>query len=135
MDGEAIGSVSELQPGNLLTALGVGLTVAVLVAASVSYLFESIIEFSVFVGIPAGIVSGTIAGIGSIYLYSHDSSHGIMRLLPAVATFGFLLVGLSILRIYVPETREYLEIEWILLLAGIGALAVVAIQWVKSSES
>lgn len=103
--------------------LGNGLTVLLLVAVIASYLAEPFIAFSVFVGIPVGILAGLIALWLTYYALERGVSEAIGRALAAVASFGYAILLLYLIRVFVPITRRTLlpnRILWLSILVTIG---------------
>lgn len=120
---------------NLIVSIGTGLTVAILVAVFVSYLFEPAIEFSVFVGIPAGLLAGVATMAAAAYLFTRKPTHPLTRTLPAIATFGYVLVGLYVIRVYLPISRQTLSTSLILAIAIIFAAAILGFNLMRQPPS
>lgn len=109
--------------------LGSGLTVLLLVTVIVSYLVEPMIAFSVFVGIPAGILAGSIAIWLTYDAFERDVSDGIRRGLTAVAGFGYAILLLYLLRVFLPITRRTLHPSRILWGSILVAVGVYLLLW------
>lgn len=80
----------------------IAVTTFLIVGIAVTALLESRIEFSLFVGLPAGFLGGVIAGAGTLYWFAKDeqTAHVIAGslawfLVGFVGSMGVLLVGLN----------------------------------------
>lgn len=118
----------------VLVSIGSGLTTAILVAALVSYILEPVIEFSVFVGIPAGVIAGVLAFVGATYLLARDPTPLLIAVFSAIATFGYVLIGLYAVRVIIPITRQTIRPDWILLIAIITAVVVLGVQFIRRTK-
>lgn len=108
-------------------AVGVGITTTVLVGAIATELAPSAIEFSLFVGIPLGI----LAGVGSLRTLGTDD-HRQLAAIGGVAAVGYTILCLVAVRYAVSVTREPLSMPVAL---GIGlVVGVVAFGWLWSVE-
>lgn len=108
----------------VVIGIGVGITALLLVGAIVTSIVARMVEFSVFVGLPAGILAGILVAVWAYSILSGRPSVGARRGLAAVATFGYVVVVLFLIRYAVAATREILTLYVVI---GIGAVAAIAL--------
>lgn len=119
-----------------IVRLGVGGTVAILVAAIVTTLLEPTIEFSVFVGIPVGVFAGVVAVVLVSILLERTPTPLVRSICTGIAAFGYALVGLYAIRVFVPRTRQTFGFPELPLFAlGIGIIVLGGSYWVYQDHS
>ena len=109
---------------NALVALGVAISTFLVVAVVVTELASSTIEFSVFLGLPAGILAGLIAAVATWRLLQASPSDRARRTTAAIAGFGYAVILLAAVRYVVAPTRAVLSLIVIAGLAFVAALAI-----------
>lgn len=108
------------------TTVGVGLTTLFIVGALVTTVAERFIEFSLFVGIPAGVLVGVIVMVGVYAELNGRPTKGTENMLMAIAVFGYLVILLWVLQYAIAAVREILSVFVIIGLSAILAIAVYA---------
>ena len=109
---------------NGIVIFGVAVSTFLLVAAIVTELAAPAIEFSVFLGLPAGVLAGLVAAVVTGRALRADPSEVVRRATAAIASFGYAVILLAAVRYAVAPTRAVLSLP---LIAGLAAVAAVVI--------
>lgn len=109
-----------MNPHRARAAFGVGLTAFLLVGVAATELAATAIEFSVFVGIPAGLLAGALAAAATYRRLGGDASDRFRRSVVAAAVFGYAVLALALVRYVLAPVRGLLS------LGAIAGLAVLA---------
>lgn len=117
----------------LVIALGVAITGFLLTAATVSLIFEPFIEFSVFIGIPVGLLAAVIVTAAAISALGRDPSRLLTSAFAGLAGFGYAVIGWFAIRYAVPASRQTLDFSLLLVLAVAVAGLVFVVVWVRSA--
>ncbi|WP_117593192.1 hypothetical protein [Haloprofundus halophilus] len=117
-----------------VVAVGVALSTLLLVGGLVTELASSVIEFSLFLGIPAGLVGAALAGFVSYRHLRSPESTTARRIAESVAGFGYAVVALAGVRYAVPPTRPLLGFGVVLAVAALVSLALAACPLLESSR-
>ena len=107
-------------------SLGIGITVFLVVAGIISYLLEPFIAFSVFIGIPAGLLAAfgvMLSVIRTADRWDHRTGTSILA---GVATFGYTMLVLLAIRYVVPAMRVELD-GWTLIMVAMAMGAIISV--------
>lgn len=110
------------------TVLGVGLTTFLIATAVVTELAASTVEFSLFLGLPAGLAAGVVAaGLAHRRLF-HVASPAVRGMLAGVAAVSYAAIALFAVRYAVAATRPLLSMSTVASVAiGVGVLTGIAV--------
>lgn len=114
----------------LFTAVGAGVTTALLVAVVIIELLQ--IEFSALVGLPVGVITGIIVTVwlgGSF----DELPVGVRRAATAYAAFGMTILAVFAVR-YVNLGRNVLSVE-VAIGLGLAAVGVVYLALLRSDRA
>ena len=112
-----------MDPRRLVLLVGVALTTFLVVAAVVSELAAPAIEFSVFLGIPAGLVAAVVALFVAGKRLNRPVSRAELAVAAAIATEGYAVLAGFAVRYAVASSRSMLSPVAI----GIGSLVVAVL--------
>lgn len=124
-----------MQPRRLVLLAGIALTTFLVVAAVVSELAAPAIEFSVFLGIPAGIIAAGIAVVAAGRALGAAASPARLAIAAAVATEGYAVLGGFAIRYAVASTRSVLRFSVIGGLSLLLAVSIGVAVWYRASGS
>lgn len=115
---------------SLVLAAGVGLATFLLVGGAVTAILEQWIEFSLFIGIPVGLLAGVLAAGGIAVGLSEEASTR-QRIAKIVAGFslGFLLSLAVLLLIWNGGFTLTVGIS-----IAVGLVTAVLVDWVRPSS-
>lgn len=116
-----------------VAAIGVALTAFLVVAAGLTEALAARIAFSAFVGLPAGIAFGLVAG-AAVWARLWRSP----RLRPAIlgtAAFGYALLAVAAASYSVPPVRGFVSVATAVPFAGLCAVAVALLARRHSGRS
>jgi hypothetical protein len=111
--------------------LGIGLTTFLATAVVVTEAASATTEFSVFLGIPAGIVGAGAAMALATRVLGGSPSRGTVAVAAAIAADGYAVLAGFALRYAVPATRDVLTTGVIGGLSLLVGLAVGVAAWVS----
>ncbi|ELZ61527.1 MULTISPECIES: hypothetical protein [Halorubrum] len=109
----------------LLAAFGVGVTAFLTVAAAVTELLGSVVEFSAFVGLPVGLLAG--AATAAATWARLWNAPGARPALLGVATVGYAACVVAAASYAVSAVRGLVTVERALVLAGVAGLVAFAL--------
>ncbi|MFB6309821.1 MAG: hypothetical protein ABEH64_01435 [Salinirussus sp.] len=115
--------------------LGVGITTFLVVAAVVTGILAATIEFSVFLGIPAGVIGGAIATLIADRVLRTAPSAGTVALSAAIAADGYTVLAGFALRYTISATRATLTPAVIGGSSLVIAVVVGLVVYVRRSRS
>lgn len=114
-------------------ALGAGLAAFLVVGVIVTEVGTAYTEFSVFLGIPAGLVAAVVVVVTVLLGYGESVSPGRRRAASAVGAFGLLFL----LGLVVGVGAVGVPVVTAMLLSGVGAAVVAAglfVRWWLTAE-
>ncbi len=106
------------------TVLGIGVTAFLVAAVVVTELASAAIEFSVFVGIPAGLASALAAVALAVRVLGRSPSGGTVAMAAAIAAIGYAVMAGLTLRYAASATRDVLSTP---VIAGFSLVVGVAV--------
>lgn len=117
------GDPQSVNPQRARVAFGVGLTTFLLVGVAATELAATAVEFSVFVGIPAGLLAGALAAVSTYRRLGGDAGERFRRAAAAAAVFGYAVLVLALVRYVLAPARGLLTLD---VIAGLALLAAAA---------
>ena len=111
------------------TVVGIGLTAFLAVAVVVTAVASAAIEFSVFLGIPAGLAGAAAAMVVAMRVLRHSPSRGTVAVGAAIAADGYAVLAGFALRYAVSATRDVLSTAVIGGLSLAVGVAVGVVVW------
>ena len=112
-----------MHPRRLVLIVGTALTTFLVVAAVVTELAVTVIEFSVFLGLPAGLGAAAVALFVAAKRLTRPVSPADLAVAAAIATAGYAVLGGFAVRYAVASSRSLLSPVAI----GIGSLVVAVV--------
>lgn len=115
--------------------VGTGLTSFLLVAGLVTAGLDPYIAFSVFIGIPVGLIAGAIGITAAASALGRDPSRLLTSAFAGVAGFGYTVLVVVVIRFVAPGSRQALGVELLSVIAGFGAVVAFVVVWLRGSRT